>query len=175
MVNTSADARRFFIVGIGASAGGIEALKRFFSNLPDDPQAAFVVMQHVSPNHPSMMPEIIQRETNLPVAAIEDEVAVEPGHIYVLPPGYNVELEDNRLRLRELTRNFANTIDNFFYSLATNWGEKTIAIILSGTGEDGQEGLQAVSRVGGIALSQSPETAQFETMPNSAIGMGIAD
>jgi two-component system CheB/CheR fusion protein len=173
MVNCSENTERFFIVGIGASAGGVEALKRFFGNLPDDPQAAFVVMQHLSPHHKSMMPEILQRETVLPVAAIQDEVMIEPGHVYVLPPGKNVVLEDQRLRLQQPSGNFANTIDNFFYSLARDWGEKNIAIVLSGTGQDGGEGLEAISRTGGIALLQSPETAQFESMPASA--SGIAD
>ncbi|NET91109.1 MAG: response regulator [Kamptonema sp. SIO1D9] len=175
MVNSPTNSNYFFIVGIGASAGGIEAPKRFFGNLPNDPNAAFVVMQHLSPNHKSMMPEILQRETSLPVAAIQNEVLVEPGNVYVLPPAKNVLLEERRLQLEEPSRNFAKTIDNFFYSLATDWGEKTIAIVLSGTGEDGKEGLEAVSQAGGIALLQSPETAQFTSMPASAAISGIAD
>jgi len=165
----------FFIVGIGASAGGVQALEAFFNNLPDDPNGAFVVVQHLSPNYRSVMTEILQRQTALPVQDVEDEMPLEPGKVYVLPPRRIVTLEDQRLRLKVPEGSVRNTINLFFQSLVDSWGEHTIAILLSGTGKDGTEGLQAVSRAGGIALVQSPETAQFTSMPSSAIPSGLVD
>jgi len=169
------DQERFFIIGIGASAGGVQALEAFFNNLPDNPEAAFVVVQHLSPNHPSMMAEILQRKTTLPVQEVQNQIRLEPAKVYVLPPGKSMVLEDGRLRLEAVPKSPHYPIDLFFQSLAKGWGERTIAILLSGTGNDGTEGLQALSRVGGIALVQSPETAQFTSMPTSAIPSGLVD
>ncbi|MGF1489304.1 MAG: CheR family methyltransferase [Prochloraceae cyanobacterium] len=165
----------FFVVGIGASAGGIEALKKFFGNLPDNPNAAFVVMQHLDPNSKSMMREILQRQTAMPVYTIEDEITIEPSKTYVLPPGKNLVLKGQSLCLEKARGSFASAVDKLFYSLAKEWGEKTIAIVLSGSVEDGNEGLEAISRAGGIALVQSPESAQFKSMPSSPILSGMVD
>ncbi len=166
----------FFIIGIGASAGGVQALELFFNSLPDNPNGAFVVVQHLSPNHRSAMTEILQRQTTLPVQEVEDRMLLEPAKVYVLPPGKIIVLEDDRrLHLEEVLSSPRNTIDRFFQSLVDGWGERTIAILLSGTGNDGTEGIQAVSRVGGIALVQSPETAQFTSMPSGAIPSGLVD
>lgn len=167
---------KFFIIGIGASAGGVQALESFFNSLPDNPNGAFVVVQHLSPNHRSMMTEILQRQTTLPVEQVQDQTVLEPAKVYVLPPRRTVILEDRRLRLLEEPANSPpNIIDRFFQSLVNGWGERMIAILLSGTGYDGTEGLQAVSRAGGIALVQSPETAQFTSMPSGAIPSGLVD
>ena len=171
----SSEQERFFIVGIGASAGGVQALEAFFQNLPDNPEAAFVVVQHLSPNHRSMMTEILQRKTSLPVQDVQDQIRLTPAKVYVLPPGKSMVLEDQRLRLEDVPNSPHYPINLFFQSLAEGWGERTIAILLSGTGNDGTEGLQAVSRVGGVALVQSPETAQFTSMPTSAIPSGLVD
>lgn len=172
---TESGQENFFIVGIGASAGGVQALESFFNNLPDNPNGAFVVVQHLSPNHPSMMTEILQRQTTLPVQEVQDQMLLEPAKVYVLPPRKSLVLEERRLRLEDVSDSPRYPIDRFFRSLVNGWGERTIAILLSGTGNDGTQGLQAVSRAGGIALVQSPETAQFTSMPTSAIPSGLVD
>ena len=165
----------FFIVAIGASAGGLQALESFFGNLPDRPNAAFVVIQHLSPDFKSMMSEILQRRTTMPVAQIEDGQEIEPSRVYVMPPKKHLIVEGGRLRLTEPPEAFNYPIDKFFRSLVEEWGEKTIAILLSGTGSDGTEGIQAISQAGGIGLVQSPETAQFNSMPSNAIPSGSVD
>lgn len=175
MTNFSSDSNNFYIVGIGASAGGVQALESFFGNLPDDPNAVFVVVQHLSPDHPSLMSEILQRKTAMPVNQIEDGMTIEPSRVYVLPPRKDLILENRQLRLKNLPESFSYPINKFFRSLAQQWGEKTIAILLSGTGNDGTEGLEEIGRVGGMGLVQSPETAQFTSMPSSAIPTGMVD
>ncbi|PZD71227.1 Sensory/regulatory protein RpfC [Acaryochloris thomasi RCC1774] len=169
------NSKHFFVVGIGASAGGVQALEEFFGHLPDNPNAAFVVVQHLSPNHKSMMTEIVQRQTPMSVQEVEDGIDIEPGHVYMLPARKRLTVEEHQLRLQEQPDSISYPINEFLQSLAQNWGERTIAILLSGTGRDGTEGIQAISRVGGIALVQSPETAQFTSMPTSAIPSGLVD
>ncbi|MDJ0593106.1 MAG: chemotaxis protein CheB [Pleurocapsa sp. MO_226.B13] len=175
MTNSIAEPNNFFIVAIGASAGGLQALESFFSNLPDHPNAAFVVVQHLSPDYRSMMTEILQRKTPMPVTLIEDGMEIQPSHVYVLPPSKHLIVKNRRFRLLDSPDSFDYPIDKFFRSLVEEWKEKTIAILLSGTGSDGTEGIQAISRVGGIGLVQSPETAQFNSMPSSAIPSGLVD
>ncbi|MBV6624881.1 MAG: response regulator [Rivularia sp. (in: Bacteria)] len=175
MTNPSSESKDFFIIGIGASAGGVQALEAFFSNLPDHPSAAFVVIQHLSPDYKSMMAEIIQRKTQLPVYEIVDGVKIEPSHAYVLPPGKLVTIKNGQLRLQKRSRSFGYPVNKFFTSAAQDWGEKVVGIVLSGTGNDGTEGLKAISESGGIGLVQSPETAQFNSMPSSAIPSGLVD
>jgi two-component system CheB/CheR fusion protein len=166
----------FFVIGIGASAGGVQALELFFGNLPNNPNAAFVVIQHVSQNHRSMMAEILQQQTTLPVQEVQDQVLLEPANVYVLPSGKDLFIENGRLCLEARSEEYPRyPIDRFFQSLADAWGDRSVAILLSGTGQDGTEGLQAVSRIGGVALVQSPETAQFKSMPSSAIPSGLVD
>ncbi|UJB73347.1 chemotaxis protein CheB (plasmid) [Acaryochloris sp. 'Moss Beach'] len=157
----------FFVVAIGASAGGLQALESFFSHLPENPGAAFVVVQHLAPDFKSLMPEILQRRTHLPVHSIEDSMLLRPNAVYVLPPRKTLRLKKQQLRLRKQPDTLNYPINEFFQSLAHEWGERTICILLSGTGSDGTQGLQEVSRAGGVALVQSPETAQFTSMPTS--------
>ena len=165
----------FFIVAIGASAGGLQALETFFDNLPDHPHAAFVIVQHLSPDFESMMSEILQRRTAIPVNSIENEIEIQPGRVYILPPKKHLIVKDRRLRLIDPPDSFDYPIDKFLNSLVEEWTEKIIAILLSGTGSDGTKGIKAVSRAGGIGLVQSPETAQFNSMPGSAIPSGLVD
>ena len=165
----------FFIVAIGASAGGLQALETFFDNLPDHPHAAFVIVQHLSPNFKSMMTEILQRRTTIPVSSIEDGLKIQPGKVYILPPEKHLIVEDRCLCLIESPDSFDYPIDKFLNSLVEEWSEKIIAILLSGTGSDGTKGIKAVSRAGGIGLVQSPKTAQFNSMPGSAIPSGLVD
>lgn len=175
MSKPTISSEHFFIVGIGASAGGVQALEEFFGHLPDDPNAVFVVVQHLSPNHRSMMSEILQRQTAMPVQEAEDGMTVRPSHVYVLPPRKKLSLDGQQLCLQDQPESISYPINEFLRSLAQNWGERTIAILLSGTGSDGTEGIQAISRAGGVALVQSPETAQFTSMPTSAIPSGLVD
>jgi len=175
MANSISDPKNFFLVAIGASAGGVQALESFFGNLPDQPNAAFIVVQHLSPDFKSMMAEILQRKTAMPVQAIENGMEIEPSHVYVLPPKKHLLVCDRLLCLQKSPDSFDYPIDKFFRSLLEGWGEKKIAILLSGTGTDGTEGIQAISRDGGIGLVQSPETAQFTSMPSSAVPSGLVD
>ncbi|MBK1721780.1 EAL domain-containing protein [Thiocystis violacea] len=164
------------LVGIGASAGGLQAMEAFFSNLPSEPGAAFVVVQHLSPDFRSLMVELLQRRTRLTVAVVEHEMMIALNHVYVLPPGYLVRIVGQQLLL-EARAGSGNDypIDAFFLSLACERTERTIGILLSGTGHDGTEGLKAISRAGGVALVQSSETAQFGAMPSSPISSGLVD
>jgi two-component system CheB/CheR fusion protein len=174
MASTSRS-KEFFIVGIGASAGGLSALEAFFAHLPNTVNATFVVAQHLSPHQRSHMVELLQRHTTIPVRFVEDGMAIAPNGIYVIPPGHILTLTGLQFRLDPLGDSFSYPIDRFFKSLALEWRDRAIAIVLSGTGSDGTRGLEAVSRAGGIALVQSPETAEFSGMPLNAIPAGMVD
>ncbi|VXD23207.1 chemotaxis protein CheB [Planktothrix paucivesiculata] len=174
--NSPEQPEKFFVVAMGASAGGLQPLEEFFTHLPNNPGAAFVVLQHLSPDFPSLMPELIQRRTSMQVEQIKDGVQLHPNQIYVLPPRHTLTLEKDCLRLEEHLSDRVNyPINIFFKSLAAEWGEKVIGILLSGTGNDGTEGLQAISQKGGVTLVQSPETAQFTSMPSSVIPCDCLD
>lgn len=165
----------FFVVGIGASAGGIQALESFFAHLPDQPNAAFVVVQHLSPDFKSMMTEILQRHTAMTVHQIDDGTVIKERTVYVLPPGKNAVIQNRKLHLLARPGHLNYPINLFFESLAKDFAERAIAVVLSGGGSDGTGGLQSVSRAGGVALVQSPETAQFGSMPINAISSGFVD
>ncbi len=159
-----------YIVGIGASAGGLEALERFFSTVPSHPDIAYVVIQHLSPDFKSMMPQILGRVTHLPLFHIQSGMAIEPNTIYLNIPRHDVKLESGRLFLTP-TRKASTAprpINLFFNSLATDLGSRAIGIILSGSGQDGTEGIQAISEAGGLALTQDLESSIFSSMPKSA-------
>jgi diguanylate cyclase (GGDEF)-like protein/PAS domain S-box-containing protein len=174
--NGASSPNDFYIVAIGASAGGLHPLETFFANLPVETDAAFVVLQHLSPNYESLTPEILQRQTPLPVRVIENGIELQPGHIFVLPSRYSVILEGWQLRLQERpSGSLASQIDTFFMSLAQGGRNRIIGILLSGTGSDGTAGLRAIRRVGGIAMVQSPDTAQFSAMVENAISTGIVE
>ncbi|HEX3843934.1 MAG TPA: chemotaxis protein CheB, partial [Steroidobacteraceae bacterium] len=167
----------FPVVGIGASAGGIEALRKFFAATSATSGMAFVVIQHLSPDHESLMAEILARYAPMPVHQIEDGVSVEPNHIYVIRPGHTVTLEDGRLRLGEPVekRGHRRPVDDFFRSLAREQQEKSIAVVLSGMGTNGTAGAQAIKAVGGLCIAQDPDNAEFPGMPRSLIHAGYAD
>lgn len=166
---------KFFIIGIGASAGGLQALQAFFANFKPDSDAAFVVVQHLFPDFISMMTELLQKHTTMKVHEISDKINIERNNVYVLPPRKNLILKNKQLRLIERPETLNYPINQFFTSLAKECGEKAMAILLSGTGNDGTEGMKEISKLGGISLVQSPETAQFSSMPSSAIPFGIVD
>ena len=165
------------VVGIGASAGGLDALTQLFESMPDDTGLSFVVVQHLSPDHPSMMPELLARHTRLRCKHIEDGEEPEADTVHLLPPKHYAELREGRLRLVSQTssRMPSFAVDHFFRSLAKELGQRAIAVVLSGSGSDGSQGVRAVNEGGGIVMIQSPETAGFDGMPRSAAGTGVAD
>ncbi|ERT08522.1 sensory box protein [Lyngbya aestuarii BL J] len=176
MSNASETEENFYIVAIGASAGGIQALQIFFANLPNLPNAAFIVILHQPPDTGHQLAEILQRQTPLPVNVIEDGIAIDKNHLYIQPPHTYLKIRDHRLYLSNFpTEGLPHPITHFFQSLALEYNERAIAIILSGSGSDGAEGLKNISRAGGIALVQCPDSAQFQGMPTSAIPSGLVD
>lgn len=166
-----------FLVGIGASAGGLEALRTFFSAMPADSDLSFVVVQHLAPDFKSLMAELLARLTPMPVLRAEEGMQVQPNHIYLIPPRYNLSITDGILHLSsppaDGTLNLP--IDIFFRSLAQSYGERAIAIILSGTGSDGARGIRAIKESGGMVMVQAEASAKFAGMPASAIATGTAD
>lgn len=167
----------FPVVGVGASAGGLEALSEFFAAMPDSPGAAFVVVQHLSPNFKSLMDELLSRVTDLPIQIVHDGVEVEKDHIYLIPPKMNMTIFHRKLLLQENRRsNHLNLpIDIFFRSLAKDLEKDAVGIILSGTGSDGTLGIRAIKSSGGIAMVQDSHSSKFDGMPNSSIATGIVD
>ncbi|MEI6116455.1 MAG: chemotaxis protein CheB, partial [Burkholderiales bacterium] len=166
----------FPIVGIGASAGGLDAFEQFFRGAASQCGMAFVLVQHLDPEHVSMLTEILQRVTELPVVEVTDQMPVERDHVYVIPPNRDMTIHEGilRLSLPEQPRGQRMAIDDFLISLAADQGRQAIGVILSGTGSDGTVGLQAICAAGGIALVQDPSDAKFDGMPNSAIRSGCA-
>ncbi len=164
------------IVGLGASAGGLEAFEAFFRNLPTDTGMGFVLVSHLDPSHTSILTEILQRTTTMPVAEAADQMMVEANRVYVIPPNRDMTLFQGRLQLSlpERPRGQRMPIDAFLRSLAEDRGETAIGIVLSGTGSDGTLGLRAILGAGGISLVQDPATAQYDGMPTSAIQAGFA-
>ncbi len=170
-----------FVVGIGASAGGLSALEKLFDSLPSESGAAFVVIQHLSPDFKSLMKELLQRHMDMAVHRVTEAMELQPNSVYLIPPGKNLVLEAKLLRLEERRKNENDRyelnfpIDLFFTSLAKNYEERAIGVILSGSGSDGTHGLRAINEAGGIALVQDPETAEFDGMPRSAIATGVVN
>ena len=167
----------FVIIGIGTSAGGLEALKAFFDYVPPDFPHSFVVIQHLSPDYKSMMADLLSKNTQMPIYEVTDEMEVKAASVYLIPPGKNMTLQEGRLRLTDKPSGYVLNfpINIFFESLARERHEQAIGIVLSGTGSDGTIGLRAIKEVGGLTLAQSPESAAFNGMPNSAISTGLVD
>ncbi len=170
--------RRIPIVGIGASAGGLEALQTFFQSIPADLGAAYVVIVHLAPDRESGLPEILSRETKMPVMQVgdDDKTALRPDHVYVIAPNRKLELTDSSVGASQFDRPRGQraAIDVFFRSLAAVHGE-SFAVVLSGGGSDGAVGAKAVKEAGGIVLVQEPREAAHESMPRAAIATGVAD
>ncbi|MDP1596054.1 MAG: chemotaxis protein CheB [Methylotenera sp.] len=166
----------FPIIGIGASAGGLEAFEQFFHHLPNDCGMAFVLIQHLDPSHGSILTEILQRSTQLPVVEAQDQMQVAPNTVYVIPPNRDMAIFHGKLQLSvpNEPRGQRMPIDTFMRSLAEDMGERAIGIVLSGTGTDGTLGLRTIIGAGGISLVQKPESAKFDGMPTSAIQAGYA-
>jgi chemotaxis methyl-accepting protein methylase len=169
--------RLFSIVGVGASAGGLEALTRFLGGVPAEARLAFVVIQHLDPTIKGMLPELLQRITRMKVAQARDNLVVCPGCVYVIPPNKNLSILHGRLHLLEPIepRGLRLPIDFFFRSLAVDQRERAVGVILSGMGSDGTMGCKAIKESSGIILVQEPRSAEFDGMPRSAIEAGPAD
>lgn len=167
----------FPIVGIGASAGGLEALELFVAEIPPDSGLAFIIIQHQDPTYKGMFAEILQRHTLLPVYLIEDQIQVMPNCIYIIPPAVNLSINNHRLSLKKPTapRGLRLPIDFFFKSLADSLGQQCIGVILSGMGSDGTVGVRYIKQKGGLVFVQEPSTAKFDSMPLSAMHLEIID
>ncbi|WP_148862144.1 EAL domain-containing protein [Marinobacter fonticola] len=164
------------LVAIGASAGGLEPLQAFFSNCPSGTGLAFVVLQHLPSSGDSALADILAKSTSMPVEPITDDMTIRPDRVYVLQPNTCLELEGSKFRMRSLEGKHPNLlIDEFFLSLAHNCGEQAYAVVLSGTGTDGSEGVKAIREAGGLVIAQNPEQAQFNGMPTAAIHTGATD
>jgi two-component system CheB/CheR fusion protein len=166
------------IVGIGASAGGLEAIESFFKAMPSNSGVAFVVVQHLSPDHKSLMVELLSKHTRMSVRRAEDGMAVERNSVYLIPPNHNLRMFHGRLLLSEQQRDLRGInlpIDIFLRSMAEDQGDKAIAIILSGTGSDGTSGIRAIKENLGMVMVQAEESAAFDGMPRSAIATGLVD
>ena len=167
----------FPIVGIGASAGGLEALEQFLRKVPENSGVAFVIVQHLDPTHKGIMPELLQRVTGMKVFQVSDRMQVKPNCVYVIPPNKDMSILHGVLHLFEPSapRGLRLPIDFFLRSLAEDRQEHSIGVILSGMGSDGTMGLRAIKEKAGLGLVQAPASAKFDSMSRSAIAAGIAD
>ena len=172
-------AAAFPVVGIGASAGGLAAFEAFFSGMPadTDPGMAFVLVQHLAPNHKSILTDLVRRYTRMQVFEVEDGMPVRPNCAYIIPPNRDMAFLNGALQLLEPAAPHGQRlpIDFFFRSLAQDQRERAVCIVLSGTGSDGTQGVRAVKGEGGMVMAQSPETTEYDGMPRSAIATGLVD
>jgi two-component system, chemotaxis family, CheB/CheR fusion protein len=175
----SSSATPFPVVGIGASAGGLAAFEAFFSALPVESESgmAFVLVQHLAPDHKSILAELVRRYARMPVLEIEDGMPVRPNTVYIIPPNHDLALHNGVLQLLEpaAPHGQRRTIDVFFRSLAMMQRERAICIVLSGTGSDGTLGARAIKGEGGMLMAQNPESTDYDGMPRSAIATGLVD
>ncbi|WP_242395706.1 chemotaxis protein CheB [Anaeromyxobacter oryzisoli] len=171
------EAARLPIVGLGASAGGLEALRQLFAHLPAESGMGFVVIQHLDPDRPSMLTKVLEGTTRLQVVEATSGMRVEPNRVHVIPSGSDLTIEHGILTLvrRRKTGRLHLPIDSFFRALAEDGRGSAIGVVLSGSGADGTEGLRAIKAEGGIAIAQEPDSAQFRNMPESAIVAGVVD
>ncbi|MBW9269836.1 MAG: PAS domain-containing protein [Candidatus Thiodiazotropha sp. (ex. Lucinisca nassula)] len=165
-----------FVVGIGASAGGLEALERFFTHCPSDTGAAFVVVQHLSPDHKSMMIDLLGRYTSMKVVMVKHDMQLEANKVFLIPAGKLMRLEKDRLKLEPKEAHVLTLpIDIFFTSLSEAFSSRAIGVVLSGTGSDGSRGAIAINAAGGFLMAQEANSAKFDGMPASIIGTGLVD
>ena len=171
--------RPFPIIGIGASAGGLAAFEAFFSGLPSDrePGMAFVLVQHLAPDHKSLLADLIRRCTRMQVFEVEDGMKVRPNCTYIIPPNHDMAFQNGTLHLLEplAPRGQRMPIDFFFCSLAREQRDRAICIILSGSGSDGTQGMRAIKAEGGMVMVQKPESTEYDSMPRSALATGLVD
>ena len=167
----------FLIAGIGASAGGIQALKEFFENVPADSGVAYVVILHLTPDHDGRLASVLQTTALIPVMQITKRVKVEPNQVYVVPPNQHLEMLDGHITVEPNTsvEERRAPVDIFFRNLAENHQARAIAVVLSGTGADGSMGIKRVKEKGGVAFVQNPREAEFSEMPRNSIATDLID
>src|SRR2546425_2381716 len=167
----------FLVVGIGASAGGIQAIKRFFEHVPPDSGIAFVVVLHLSPEHESRLAEVLQVSARIPVNQVQQRIRVEPNHVYVIPPDQSLSIDEGHLVLSDVTRfeERRAPVDIFFRTLADSHRSKAVCVVLSGTGADGSMGMKRVKEQGGLCLVQDPDEAEYSDMPRNSIATALVD
>ena len=164
------------IVGVGASAGGLEAFTELLSHLPDDTGMAFVLIQHLDPSHESHLTELLSKASKMPVSEVKGETRAEANHVYVIPPRCNLGISDGVLQTPPRPASGRNMpIDAFLRALAADRGSRALGVVLSGTASDGTLGLQAIKAAGGVTFAQEMQTAKFDSMPRSAIAAGVVD
>jgi len=171
------EGKSFPIVGIGASAGGLEACTKLLESLPPDTGMAFVLVQHLAPTKDSILAELLSKATSMPVREVQDGMKVEPNHVYVIPPNTLMAVFHGALRLQPRAEPHAQhmPVDSFFRSLADDQAQNTVGIILSGTGSDGSLGIRAIKAEGGIVFAQDEQSAKYNGMPKSAVATGSVD
>src|SRR5450432_1427709 len=171
------DTPEFLIVALGASAGGLEPLETFFRHMPDDAGIAFIILQHLSPDHETALPQLLGRRTRMPVELAQDNTKVVPNRVYVIPPNATLTIEKGALRVAAPVeaRGSRTPIDSFFSSLAEDRCDNAVCIMLSGTGTDGTQGLRAIKEYGGMAMAQTMESAKYDSIIHSAIATGLVD
>src|SRR5437870_9419308 len=173
----SPNTRPLSVVGIGASAGGLEAFEQLLRALPADTGLAYVMVQHLAPRYESMLSELLGKATVMPVVEVKQGMKVQANHVYVIPPNADMSISDGRLHLSPLTPNRAlrMPIDLFLRSLADVYQGRSIGVILSGTASDGTLGLQAIKAMGGVTFAQDENSAKYSAMPRNAIAAGNVD
>jgi two-component system, chemotaxis family, CheB/CheR fusion protein len=170
-------AENFLVVGLGASAGGVQALRDFFSHVPAHTRMAYVVILHLSPDHDSQLAEVLQSATVLPVTKVKQHVRVEPDHVYVIPPNKMLELKDGHIEVTDMTSTEVRRapVDIFFRTLAQSHGQRAVSVVLSGTGANGSMGMKRVKEMGGLCIVQDPREAEYDDMPRHSLATGLVD
>jgi two-component system CheB/CheR fusion protein len=164
------------IVGVGASAGGLDAISEFLASMPSHTGMAFIVLQHQDPSRRGLLPELLRRITTMEVCEITESIEVRPNHVYVAPPNFDLAFSNQKLMPVETAEAHARyPIDSFFRALAAEKGQAAAGVVFSGMGTDGTAGLRAIQEAGGVTLAQEPNSAKFDSMPRSAIAAGVAD
>ena len=176
LVKSEAD-KEFLVVGLGASAGGVTALREFFEHVPADSGMAYVVVLHLSPDHDSELASVLQRVAAIPVAQVEDRIRVEPDHVYVIPPNKSLEISEGLLMLSDVTSSEARRapVDIFFRTLAEAGGARAVAVVLSGTGANGSMGIKRVKEMGGLCIVQDPRETEYDDMARHSLATGLVD
>jgi len=176
-MSDSEEAKPLLIAGIGASAGGLDALRRFFRAMPGNSRLAFIVVQHLDPNHESLLAEILSRDSDLTFHQATDQQKIEANCAYIIPPNAFIEVTDHCISITKppLERHSRLAIDHLFRSMAGVYGSKAVGLLFSGTGSDGTAGLRELKAAGGLVFVQDPKSAEYASMPRSAIDAGVAD